>query len=208
VNVEVDFCFGKEYSEEDSYCRICDVRKECKEAMQSGERRVVEIQCFGEYGGPPSGDNYACKVACQLAEKCKEVTLARMAKGQQPDVELVIPEKELPIPEIVVSEEVAPKLQRIMEEPPAEPVVEGKASPIPGRPSKKGIVRQALKSNAGTGGISADNIVQLMVDAGLVKDTDEERAKNRDYVSMCISELRKQEGMVVVRDGDKYVLSD
>jgi hypothetical protein len=46
-----------------------------------------------------------------------------------------------------------------------------------------------------------------MIDAGVVKDTESERKKNREYVSLCVSELRKQEGMVVIREGDRYVKS-
>ena len=197
----MSFCFGREYSDEDRLCRMCDVRKECKEAMleSTKPRGEVTMPCFGKYEGPPLGDNYACKLCCLLMEKCKEETLATSSQSEPPVSEPVATPTVEPPPLVFTGPLVSAKLDTILKEPTPP-------RPTSGAPSKKGIVRQGLRES-GSSGISADDLVQRMIDAGVVKDTESERKKNREYVSLCVSELRKQEGMVVIREGDRYVKS-
>ncbi len=87
-----------------------------------------------------------------------------------------------------------------------EPVVAEPAAPTteakPSKVTKKSIVREALR-NAPPGGISADDITQMVIDAGLALESD--RDKTRHYVIMSISHMRKAGEKIELKE-KKYAL--
>ena len=77
------------------------------------------------------------------------------------------------------------------------------SSPKTGKVSKKSIVRDNIRSLKR---FKADDLVQAIVDAKLGEDTPEDRKKNRNLVTMWISEFKRENVFMIERDGDFYVL--
>jgi len=202
-------CFGRFYDENAKECsEECGAKEPCEAEM---ENRLVggrKLECFGEY----SVDNHACKVACKKAEACKAEQAAKTVVGHSPRSQGPMKEtiepltlEETTTPEAVVKEakkiSVSPEAEKIVKMP--EPV-EGNGETV-GRISKKSIVRTTIKTIKK---VTADDMVQAIIDAKLSADTPDERKKNRNLVTMWMSEFKKKANMNISREGDYYVLSE
>lgn len=218
-------CFGKCYSAEARECRLCDVREECKSVMES----VKKMPCYGEY----NVESYACIRACHLGGEPEESKCAAVTRGLE---ELDVDEREARLREL--KSELQPMEVQVMEEraeateqpteaaaePAVEPAPEPAAEAAPVEPApepaaeaapvepvvaknKKDVIRNALR-DAPPEGVAADDIVQMIVDAGFIKGaaTPEVLDKTRHYVIMSISHMRKAGKTVELKEG-KYVLT-
>jgi len=210
-NMENGLCFGKWYSGGDRACRLCEVREECMIAMQDEKK----MPCYGQY----DSENYACKSACHLGGvfvepgDSNESVCSILTRGVEvpahklTEVGQMVEKAEVQGPtEEATQEQVAVPVEEPTEgvaEPVAEPEGVQAEQVAPGKKkSKKAVIREAIY--ASPDGISADDIVTRIMDAGLA--TEEEMEKTRHYVVMSISHLRKAGKVIELRDG-KYVLT-
>jgi hypothetical protein len=228
-------CFGLLYSSEARECQdFCQVREECKSAMEGKENveGQVTLPCFKTYDEV----NYACNTACKSADRCKEATAAKLASVELSTQPLPVvstepepPTQPLPVvstepepptqPLPVVSTEPEPPTQPLPvvstePEPPTQPLPvvstepelpTQEVAPVGVRVTRKGLLREIIRSGKK---VDTNDLVQALVDAGFVLDTDAARKSVRDRVHLIVSEFRKtmninKEGQYYVYTGDK-----
>ena len=76
--------------------------------------------------------------------------------------------------------------------------------PKTGKISKKSVVRDNIRLLKR---FKADDLVQAIVDAGLGDDTPEDMKKNRNLVTMWISEFNREKVFIITKDGAFYLLN-
>lgn len=220
-------CFGLLYSSTARECQeLCQVGKECKEVMGNEETTgngQITLPCFSNY----NVQNYACNTACRRAGECEAAKLAKGAVDEPPVEEIPIeasiggevPEgvaQEVPPTELLgtviqpaVSEPSEPVSTEpeVSEKPVKTPVkIPVKVTRVRRKPSKKGTFRELLR---GKGRYSANDLIQAVIDAGFVMDTEQARKKTRSFMHMCISEFKRKDGMNIQRDEEgKYYNAD
>jgi len=228
-DMENGLCFGRWYSGEGLECRLCEVREECMIAMQD-ERKMP---CFRQYdpenyackiachlGGDPVDPGDTNESVCAIATRGAEVPSAELTevglmKEEEREQDLTEDATKEPVAEAATEPAEAvtePVVEELSPGPPpqaedtgvevaSEEVPDVQAKPGK-KKSKKAVIRDALVESPE--GISADDIVTRIMDAGLA--TEEEMEKIRHYVVMSISHMRKAGKQIELKEG-KYVLA-
>ena len=224
-------CFGVSYAETAIECIECGAQKECKRKMSNGhtlpcwgDYNEKSYACTDvcTYGGaasavslcanaqagssPPEVDPLAPNTVAEPiiipadegASEAVEITRASGPPVSEPAVvEAEVVEAEVVEAEVVEAEVAEPEVAEpeVVERLPRKPKVAGKLK-------KKDVIINAL-SDAPADGIAADDIVDLIHEAGLADITTPD--KTRHSVIMTVSGLRKA-GWDVQSKNRKYVL--
>jgi hypothetical protein len=140
--------------------------------------------------------------------RCREATVEKVSIVDDQEADVDSPGLSEVEPEAVLLPTVTPtpisepvkesdELEPDQEVPKKTPVrmVEGKAQ------TKKGVIRDLVKSGRK---VTVDDLIQAVIDAGFVQDTESARKKARGYIHMCISEFKKK-GTEIYKKGEYYV---
>jgi len=132
-----------------------------------------------------------------VEEKVTEITEPVVEEKVTEITEPVVEEKVTEITEPVVEEKVTEITEPVIEEKVTEitePVVEEKVTEPDtgqsqlGKPTKKATVREAI---AYLKKFTKEDLVQVLIDKGLIEDTEADRSKNRALIGQWLSEFKR-----------------
>jgi len=129
-----------------------------------------------------------------VEEKVTEITEPVVEEKVTEITEPVVEEKVTEITEPVVEEKVTEITEPVVEEKVTEPVVEEKVTKPDteqsqlGKPTKKATVREAI---AYLKKFTKEDLVQVLIDKGLIEDTEADRSKNRALIGQWLSEFKR-----------------
>ena len=182
-------CFGKPapegYEPGNPACEnVCKRRDACIEAQKAATAVKPSAAI------PDTSTEYDLKVDARVYAKEPRASRDVGTAKEEPVVE----EKVTEITEPVVEEKVTEITEPVVEEKVTEPVVEEKVTKPDteqsqlGKPTKKATVREAI---AYLKKFTKEDLVQVLIDKGLIEDTEADRSKNRALIGQWLSEFKR-----------------